>query len=308
MRKFIYIITIASLLLSAASSSFPEDNKTSQVYHFGIPPYQKGQTVDEIRELYKPMLDWLGKQVGCRFDFVGGGSYEEMINMVVEGKVHLAGLGPVPYVIAKQKNPSIKLLLTELQWNPDKTQLVDAYHGYILALKTRKDLNGIEDLKGKLFAFVDRHSTSGYQYPNAVLRKKGIIPEEYFSKVYFMGSHPRVTDAVAAGSIDAGATWDYNWNQAKKKHGDVFKVLYETPPIPNLTIVSHPSLPAEIVIKIKKVLPTIDPALLKGLPTAGFVGRDDGFYDGMRLLVEEGDKIKLKRTIIYLISLSGKTK
>ncbi|GBE04631.1 phosphate-import protein PhnD precursor [bacterium BMS3Abin10] len=262
-------------------------NETLPLYHFGIPPYQKGQTVDEIRGLYQPMLKWLGKQVGCRFDFIGGETYEDMIEMVAEGKVQLAGLGPVPYVVAKQKNPQIKLLLTELKWNPERTKLVDAYHGYILVLKTRNDLNNLKDLKGKPFAFVSHHSTSGYQYPNALLREKGIIPDEYFSKVYFLGSHPRVTDAIAAGSVAAGATWDYNWNRAKKKHGDIFKILLETPPIPNLTIVSHPSLPAEIAAKIKKVLPSIDQALLKGLPSAGFAVRSDDFYDGIRLIVEK---------------------
>lgn len=260
------------------------------VYHFGVPPYQKGQTIDEIRMLYKPMLTWMGKRVGCRFDVVGSDTYEKMIEMIAKGKVQLAWLGPVPYVAAKQKNPKIQLLVTELQWNHDRTELVDAYHGYILALKNRKDLTSIKDLKGKTFAFVDRNSTSGYQYPNFLMRKQGIIPAKYFSKVYFLGSHPRVTDAIVAGSVDAGATWDYNWAQAKKKHGDVFKAILKTPPIPNLAIASHPSLPEETSAKIKKLLLLIDPALLKGLPLAGFVARPDSFYDEIRMLMKQEKK------------------
>ena len=167
-------------------------------------------------------------------------------------------------------------------------KLVDSYHGYILALKTRKAINTFNDLRGKKFAFVNHHSTSGYRYPNALMRQKGIKPNKYFSKVYFLGSHPRVTDAIVAGSVDAGATWYYNWSRAKAKHGDVFKQILETPPIPNLTIVAHPSLPDEICSKIQKVLPTIDPSLLKGLPVSGFTVRPDSFYDGIRLLVDQG--------------------
>ncbi len=259
-------------------------------YHFGIPPYQKGQTVDEIRGLYKPLLVWLGKQLGCRFDFIGAETYDQMIDMVATGRVQVAGLGPVPYVEAKNKNPDLRLLLTELKWNQDKTKLVDVYHGYIVALKKRHDLNSLSDLKGKIFAFVDRNSTSGYQYPNALMRRQGIIPDRFFSKVYFLGSHPRVTDAVAAGSVDAGATWDFNLAQAIKKHGDIFKIISPPSAIPNLAVVAHPSLPLAVQRKIQQILPTVPAALLRGLPADGFVVRPDNFYDAVRVIVKQAEK------------------
>lgn len=96
-----------------------------------------------------------------------------------------------------------------------------------------------------------------------------------------------VTDTIVTDSVDAGATWDFNWSRAVEKHADVFKPLFQTPLIPNLTIMAHSSLPDRISSKIQQILPTIDPALLKGLPTPGFVIRPDNFYDGIRLLVEE---------------------
>jgi len=226
------------------------------------------------------MLTWLGDQVDCRFDFVGADTYAEMIKMVAEGKVQLAALG-------SQQNPKIKLLLTELKWDEEKKHLIDTYRGYILTLKKREDIKTLWDLKGKIFAFVNHHSTSGYKYPNTLMKQKGIDPNNFFSKIYFPGSHPRVTDALVAGSIDAGATWGYNWSQAVKKHGDLFKSIFKTPPIPHQAIVAHPSLPDHISHKIQKVLPTIDPSLLKGLQNAGFAIRPDSFYDGMRLLLEE---------------------
>ena len=40
------------------------------IYHFCVPPYQKGQTIDSIRSMFQPMLTWLGEQIGCRFDVV----------------------------------------------------------------------------------------------------------------------------------------------------------------------------------------------------------------------------------------------
>lgn len=278
------IVFIFFLMVAGLSVSVAQTNSSLPVYYFGVPPYQKGQTVDEIRSLYKPMLIWLGEQVGCKFNFAGANTYEEMIAKIVSGRVQLAGLGGNEYITAKERNPNLKLLFTELKWDENKTKLIDSYTGYILTLKSRVNINTLEDLKGKRFSFVNRHSTSGFQYPNALMRQKGIIPEKFFSRVFFLGSHPRVTDAIVSGSIDAGATWDYNWGRAIKKHGDVFKAIFTTPPIPNLTIVAHPSLPGNIVKKIEKVLPKIDASLLKGLPTAGFVKRPDSFYDSVRIL------------------------
>jgi len=273
------ILFIVNIAIAVAS-----EKNVLPVYYFGIPPYQKGQSIDEIRALYKPMLTWLGKQVGCNFNFAGSNTYEGMISKLVSGRVQLAGMGGNEYITAKSRNPNLKLLFTELKWNDDRTKLIDSYTGYILVLKSRADLNKLDDLKGKRFSFVNQHSTSGFRFPNALMRKKGLVPNEFFSTVLFLGSHPRVTDAIAAGSIDAGATWDFNWGRAIKKHGDIFKAVFTTPPIPNLTIVAHPSLPDDIVRKIEKILPDIDVSLLKGLPTAGFVKRPDSFYDSIRTL------------------------
>lgn len=284
--RLMCIVFLLFIITGYGASSLKADDQLS-LYHFGVPPYQKGQTIDEIRGLYKPMLVWLGERLGCKFDFIGAESYEEMIDMVAQGKVHLASLGPVPFLEAKEKNPKIELLLTELSWNRDKTERIDSYHSYILTLKDRTDLNGLGDLKGKSFAFVNRHSTSGYQYPNAILRKQGIIPEEYFGRVFFLGSHPRVTDAIAAGSIDAGSTYRFNWEQATKKHGDIFKAVFTSPPIPMPAIAAHPSFPKELQEKVIKELPAIDPELLKGIPCDGYTVRPESFYDGIRVILEQ---------------------
>lgn len=290
------IIFIVLLVLSIfhlpevqADSSNPDDNKP--VYYYGVMPIQKGQTVDEIRAMYKPLLTWLGAQVGCRFILVRGETYEEMINMISEGKVQLATLGPLPYVTLKKKNPNIKLLASELYWDADREKPHDSYPGYILALKTREDIKTFQDFKDKKFAFVSHQSTLGYMYPKLLLSLKGLTPEDFFSKIFFMGSHARVTDAIAAGSVDGGgATISFNFRKAVEKHGNVFKVIVESPPMPSQAVVAHPLLPDDICDRIQKTLPTIDPDLLEGLGRYGYVIRQDSFYDFVRLMVEQSEK------------------
>ena len=252
-------------------------------YQFGILPWQTDRLEADIVRCYQPMLAWLAQRTNFVFSAITSRSYSELIDMFVHGDIQLAYMSPLPYVIAMQRNSGISLLVTELAWNAEG-QKSDTYHSHFLALKSRTDIQGIEDLAGKRFGFVTRESASSFQYPNAMLQSRGIRYEDFFSSHVFLGSHPRVTDAIVSGEIDAGATWDYNWRQAILKHGDVFNSVFTSMPIPNLCIAAHPSVSREHQELIQRALPQIEPRHVDGLHAAGFVVRPDSFYDIVRLL------------------------
>ncbi|MDZ7736874.1 MAG: PhnD/SsuA/transferrin family substrate-binding protein [Gammaproteobacteria bacterium] len=148
-------------------------------------------------------------------------------------------------------------------------------------------ISSIDDLENKIFAFVSMQSSSGYTYPLARFIDLGIDYHTYFNKVYFLGSHPRVTDAIVAGSVDAGATWDYNLKKAIEKHGDIFNIIATVGTIPNLGIASNSLLSDDVKKKIKSALINIDPMLLKGLPASGYVAGDDAYYDKVREVIDQ---------------------
>lgn len=273
---------LVGALLWAALSPVPAASAET-TYVFGVPPWQRGQSVDDIRRLYRPMLDYLQERIGARIALGSASSYDDMIDYLATGRVHFGTISPRPYTQARLRNPGVELLLTELSWNADRTARSDSYQGLIVTLKSRDDIASVADLKGRRFAFVTPESTSGFRYPAAILSNAGIDHRTDFSEFVFVGSHPRVTDAIASGSVDAGATWDFNHAQAIAKHGDVFKILNAVA-IPNLCIAAHPSLPPEMRRAVRQALLEIDPALLEGLPTAGYVDRPDSFYDVVRQL------------------------
>ncbi|HLY29233.1 MAG TPA: phosphate/phosphite/phosphonate ABC transporter substrate-binding protein [Aggregatilineales bacterium] len=275
--------TGASTPAATAPAEVGAENGT--VYKFGLTPWQKGQSEDDVRFLFKPMLEWLGKQVNATFVLVSAKDYAQAADYIANNTVQFVNISPAPYIAAQKKTPGVRMLVTELSCNKANNTLSDSYTGYILALKTRTDLNSVDDLKGKNFAFVALDSTSGYVVPNALLFKsKGIDPKDFFAQVTFPGSHPLVTDAIVAGSVDAGATWDFNWSQAILKHGDVFKAIWTSPPIPNVGIAINPSVPEDMQKKVQDALLHIDPALLKGLSPSAYVARPDSFYDVIRQL------------------------
>ncbi len=265
----------------------PADTSAGQLppYRFGVPPWQKDLSGDDIKAYYRPMLDELQAKLGRRILLVGARDYAEILQLLADGKVDLASISPVPYLMARRKNPGITMILTELSWNADHTAKHDYYVGHILTLKSRTDINSLDDLKGKRFAFVAKESTSGFVVPKNMLAHKGINWETSFSQSFFLGSHPRVTDALVAGSVDAAATWDFNLSQAIAKHGDVFKMLEDSDHIPNLGIAAHTSVSQADRRTIQQVLTKIDPEKLKGLSAAGYVVRPPESYDRISRLL-----------------------
>jgi phosphonate transport system substrate-binding protein len=252
---------------------------------FGVPPWQKDLSGDDIKGFYRPMLDELQAKLKRRILLVGARDYAEISQLLADGKIDLASISPVPYLLARQKNPGITMILTELSWNADHSALHDYYAGYIITLKTRSDINTLADLKGKKFAFVARESTSGFVVPKNMLAYKGMNWESDFAQSFFLGSHPRVTDALVAGSVDAAATWDFNMTQAIAKHGDVFKVLAESDHIPNLGVAVHSSVSTADRRTIQQTLTKIDPVKLKGLSASGYVVRPPESYDRISRLL-----------------------
>lgn len=262
------------------------DNSQLPHYRFGVTPWQHGQSHDDIRALYKPLLEWLGREVGAEFVIVGAAGYGETIELLANESIDLVAISPVPFVLAKQRNPHIRMLVTELSWDFGNTKKSPSYEGFIIARADRDDLTGLESLRGSRFGFVRKQSTSGYVYPVGYFIRNGIDYRSFFGRVYFLGSQPRVTDAVASGSIDAGATWDFNLKQAISKHGPVFKILAKTGTIPNLGIAASNTVPEAMQEKIRKALLKADETLFRGLPAAGYVVKDDSYYDPVREVVE----------------------
>lgn len=279
----IHGLVFSSLLFGMASAG---ESIAPPQYRFGVTPWQHGQSDDDIRAHYKPLLEWLGRRVDAEFIIVGANGYGETIDLLANESIHLAAISPVPFVLAQQRNPRVAMLATELSWDFGNRRMSPSYDGFIIARADRDDIKGLESLRNMRFGFVRKQSTSGFVYPVGYFIRNGIDYKTFFSRIYFLGSQPRVTDAVASGSIDAGTTWDYNLKQAINKHGEVFKVVAKTGTIPNLGVAANGSVPLVMQKKIRDALLEARKGLFQGLPAAGYTVKDDAYYDPVREVVQ----------------------
>lgn len=235
------------------------------------------------------LSDYLGEHTGETITPVITRDYNEMVLRLEDRSVDIAWLNPVNYLKLKQRLPSLQYIATYMELGKETGGPVPYYHAYIITLKD----SGIEDLaqaRDGNFAFTDIGSTSGYAYPAMMLHQRGIEPESFFQKVFFLQRHDRVIEALVSGSIDVGAVSDGTFYSATQNHGDIFRILAKSDPIPLDAIVAPGHISAERVAlyqELLRSLPLDHPfnASMQehlGWPAAGFAVKDDSLYDGFR--------------------------
>ena len=258
---------------------------------FGVTPYL-GTVVEEE---FGPIAQYLEKEIGIPVVLVGCNSYTDLLRKVEQGAVDLASLAPLSYVRARNRNPCLQLLAT---------QVVDGatyYSGYIV-VRSDSAYETIEDLKGQNFAFVSRGSASGYLYPSSHLTQRGIIPEQYFSKVLYAGDHVRALQLLASGHVAAVATYSGVFLAARNVDPDLgdVRVLAITGHIPFDAICASDVLSQPMTEKIRAAMlalnfTTAEHRRILGsrLGLSGWIPTLDSVYDGLRELlpaVQGGDE------------------
>jgi len=236
-------------------------------------PYRQEAT---LVSQFAPLAELLSRKLGRPVEVAIADNYEEIGARLHHRAADLGVLGPKSYVEAKEKYPDIIYLATNK--NPDAY-----YHSLII---TRRDsgLESLTALKGKSFAYTETGSTSGYLYPRHLFKKVNLNPDTLFSAAYFLGKHDKVYEAVAKGTVHAGAVSSSGMPEAVHQNGDVYRVLATSAPIPRNALVAGAHLPPALVDQIREILRSAedDPAFKSSIATSksnGFLIRDDSFYD-----------------------------
>jgi len=119
-------------------------------------------------------------------------------------------------------------------------------------------VKSITDLKGKNVAFVDPASTSGGLVPTYMVKKAtGLMPQEYFGKFIYAGSHDAAELAVKNKTVDAAADNDITYQKMLDK-GLISKesncIIAESDPLPGSPLVYRGDLPSDLKLKIRDAI------------------------------------------------------
>jgi phosphonate transport system substrate-binding protein len=281
--KILLLLVILSLLGCGEEAEL--GTKRNPIKMYFVPSMEAGKIVTSGQEV----ADYITQKTGYQFKVAVPTSYASVIEALGTDETDIAWLATFAYILANEKFGA-EVALTTVRNGLEK------YRGQFLA-KAGSGIEKLEDIEGKVIAYTDAASTSGYLYPSAILSQKGIEPKD----MMFAGGHPQAILAVYQGTADVGCTFwsppgeDGSIKDARRAVIDTYpdvvekvKIIGYTDWIPNDTVTFRKDFPAEMREEIVQCL--LDYAaseeghetLLTLLDIDNFVRADDSDYDIVR--------------------------
>ncbi len=159
--------------------------------------------------------DWqtyLQRELGRPVVFVQRRSYREVSELLLAEKLDAAWICGFPYVRYRER---MRLLVVPTYEGEP------LYRSYVIVPSADQKTNSISDLGGKIYAFSDPDSNSGWLVPNSLLFRLGKDPATFFRKTFYTWGHRRVVDAVAVGLAQGGSVDGYVWETLKLHHPEL---------------------------------------------------------------------------------------
>lgn len=206
---------------------------------------------EEMVAKFEPMRAYLEKKLGQKVKMFTATDYAGVIEGMKKKRVDIAWFGPLSYYLAEREAGAEAFAVGVNESG------VSTYRS-IFVVPGDSPAKSLKDLKGKSVAFVDPASTSGGLMPTYLVKKEtGMMPEQFFGKFTYAGSHDAAELAVKNKTVDAAADNDITYPKMLAK-GLITKesnrVLLESPDLPGSPLVYRGDLPAEMKKKIQDAI------------------------------------------------------
>ncbi|NOZ25240.1 MAG: phosphate/phosphite/phosphonate ABC transporter substrate-binding protein [Nitrospirae bacterium] len=249
MKKVLAIAVLSCFVLLSLSTRTDADDMELLI---GLIPEQN---IFKQIERYKPLAAYLSERTGIRVRLTILSRYGDIIDRFVQRGLDGAFFGDLTGALAIEKL-DIEPLVRPVNMNGSTYS-----YGYIIV---RKDsgIRSVADMKGKVLAFVDRATVTGYLFPLSYFRSHGVANlEGYFSEYYFTGSHDSSVYAVLDGRADIGCIKNTIFNNLVSRDPTIkeeIRIIAKSPLMPESTLCLRRDLPEGIKKMIKEVLLTMD--------------------------------------------------
>ncbi len=282
LRKWVtYFALILGTLFGVTDSASAGHVENGEV----TKPIQFGLTAVVVQDNLRFLDQWsqyLSDKIGHRVEFARRKSYREVMDLLDSGRIDFAWICGYPFI--KKRDPEFIQLLSVPVYAGRPL-----YHSFIIVHKDSPD-RVIEDLEGKVFAFSDPESNSGYLFPQFLLASQGKTLERHFRQTFFTYSHAETIEAVAEQVANGGAVDSYIWEYLKEKRPALVKntrVIKKSPAFGFPPVVARIGADPKLVQKMRNILLGMSRDLegkkfLAGLKLDGFGESPPELFDGIR--------------------------
>ncbi|WP_010098126.1 phosphate/phosphite/phosphonate ABC transporter substrate-binding protein [Ornithinibacillus scapharcae] len=267
MKKLYSLVLILglALVLAACGSSDDKKNNASDGSSNGdssegmIPEtlvigFVPSQDSDTIADTVEPLANRLGEELDIEVKSQVMTDYNALVEAMGANQVHIGFIPAFGYVLANEQY-GVEVILKSIR-NGSGT-----YKAQYL-VRSDSGIESLKDLEGKVWAYGDQGSTSGYLFPaNQLMEEFDIataaeLETEFFSETISAGGHDNAALQVYEGDADVATTFDDVRTELEEDYPDIMDkltVLTYTDEIPNDTISVTKELDKEFVQKIKDV-------------------------------------------------------
>ncbi|HMQ12310.1 MAG TPA: phosphonate ABC transporter substrate-binding protein [Candidatus Competibacter phosphatis] len=242
--KKIALSTLLAALLAGTSMAV-----TARDLIMGLIPAENNE---EMIKTFEPMRVYLEQKIGQPIKVFTATDYAGVIEAMKKKRVDIAWFGPLSYYLAEMEAGAEAFAVGIREGSNSHT------YKSILITPCDSGIKSIKDLAGKNVAFVDPASTSGGLMPTYMVKKEtGQMPQEFFGKFTYAGSHDAAELAVKNKTVDAAADNDITYAKMLEK-GLITKesncIIEESDPLPGSPLVYRGDLPADLKHKIQDAI------------------------------------------------------
>jgi len=232
-------------------------------------------------ERYEPLMAYLGKKTGVRYELKILPRYGNIVNNFKSLGLDGAFFGSFTYALAHSRMGLVVLA------RPEGENGISTYHGLLFVRKDSR-IRTVGDMKGKRLACVDKATTAGYLLPLAYFHENGINDcRKYLKEVYFAGTHEDAILDVLNRKADIGAAKNTVYERMAAQDNNVKKeltILAVSPDVPETALALRGDLEEDLKRKIKEALLAMgqDPEgkeVLRQFGAARFIETRDGDYE-----------------------------
>ena len=209
-------------------------------------------------QLFFPLADYLARQLGSSGVTAGkvvvANDLREMVKLIEAGKVDLYIDSPFPIVAVSRATGT---LIELRRWKKGKAE-----YRSVIVVKTDSPIRSLEELRGKVIAFENNYSTSGYLLPKSALLKLGVTLREHTgnagspSEIGYMFSNDdgNTVLQVLRDRVSAGAMGIHDLDKLSARERTQLRVIHETSTVPRQLVSFRKDLPAPLRARLREVL------------------------------------------------------
>lgn len=224
---------------------------------------------------------YLSIRIGIEVEFVARESYQSILDLLFSAQIDAAWICGYPFV---RFEAELSLLGVPLYHGQPH------YRAYLVRSKTRTpEVQGWADLKGRVLAYSDPLSNSGWLVAQAELAKAGVSTRE-LKRGFFTHGHRNVAEAVAARLAHAGSIDGYVWETMRAQSMPAVartEVIWKSEPFGFPPLVVRKAQASPQVEALREALlrmcdDKVGRDLLASLNLTGFARGHASLYDSIR--------------------------